>query len=334
MKSIVDTTFILGAGASMPYGFPSGEKLVELICTESDTRPYEGACFESTLFNQFQRELTLSSVGSIDRFLATHSEYEEIGKFAIASHLSKFEDRLELMRRFNTGYKAKSDPSSIPRTKWYNYLFDTKIDGKTVNDITNNLNRMRFITFNYDRSLEEFFWNRLKYGEQLKDDEVLRVMEFVRILHVHGSIGRLKWQAGTSFVQSYDHCTKSQHLREMSKGIKIIHEDLDETPEFLKAREWLELGERIIFLGFGYHPENLRRLGLLSNSFREMPLQGKTVWGTFYGWTKDEIEEFRYNHKWIFASDHDCLTFLRSSRAYLSDDTSVLKNLHDDVNFR
>lgn len=315
----------------MPYGFPSGEKLAELICTTDYTNrsPYLNACFDEDLFEKFKYELTHSSIGSIDRFLATHPEFEEIGKFAIALNLSQYESRLKLMQRFNTGYKAKTDPSSIPRTKWYNYLFDTKIDGNRLDDIQNNLNMMRFITFNYDRSLEEFFWNRLKFGEKLEDQEVKRVMGFVKILHVHGTIGGLEWQDGSACVQSYDSCSKPNQLKEMSKGIKIIHEDLDQTPEFSMAREWLMLGERIIFLGFGYHPENLRRLGLLNRSFREDHLMDKTIWGTFYGWTNAEIEEFRYNNKWIFASDLDCLTFLRSSRAFLSEDTSILRGLAD-----
>ena len=42
--------------------------------------------------------------------------------------------------------------------------------------------------------------------------------------------------------------------------IKIIHEEFDNAPQFSQARSMLEQSKNICFLGFGFHPLNVKRL--------------------------------------------------------------------------
>ncbi len=51
--------------------------------------------------------------------------------------------------------------------------------------------------------------------------------------------------------------------RQVAAGIHIIH-DVQPTADYATAQEWLREAKVICFLGFGYHPTNIKRLDLLS----------------------------------------------------------------------
>lgn len=74
-----------------------------------------------------------------------------------------------------------------------------------------------------------------------------------------------------------------------ASGIKIISENMDNTPDFQMARRCLQQAERIFFFGFGYHPTNLRRLGLASN-LNARPVTGY-ISGTWQGMTPTERDK-------------------------------------------
>lgn len=44
-----------------------------------------------------------------------------------------------------------------------------------------------------------------------------------------------------------------------ASGVRIVHED-ERTDEYAKAHQWLRAAKVACFLGFGYHPTNVRRL--------------------------------------------------------------------------
>ena len=143
------TVFVLGAGASCPYGYPSGKELREDIissfCAQYERyieahpnlKPY--LAMESNKAKEFTDKFNKSSTKSIDLFLARNPEFEDIGKKAIAlrilaaEYVSKFRECIE-NREFD----------------WYLYIFD-RLTGDIVkkNDyIRLNENSVSFITFN------------------------------------------------------------------------------------------------------------------------------------------------------------------------------------------
>ena len=92
------------------------------------------------------------------------------------------------------------------------------------------------------------------------------------------------------------------------KGIKIIHEAVEHDPEFVKAREALLQAEYIAFLGFGYHPANLKRL-------RMHECAGSVVQGTTFGMTGAETARIKAYVPALHANNYDVFTFLRESGA-------------------
>ena len=81
------TVLVLGAGASMPYGFPSGQGLKENIISfgaEVHKRIEHLPRCTQERFQEFQRELRYSSQSSVDAFLEHRPELVPLGKALIA----------------------------------------------------------------------------------------------------------------------------------------------------------------------------------------------------------------------------------------------------------
>src|SRR5229473_2611714 len=90
------TVFILGAGASMPYGFPSGAEMVRDICNAPESE-LDSFGVSQTDYHEFATELRNSDQPSVDAFLELRRKFERVGKTAIAYHLVRCES-LALLR--------------------------------------------------------------------------------------------------------------------------------------------------------------------------------------------------------------------------------------------
>ena len=85
------TVFVLGAGASQPYGFPLGAALVDQVGAEIiDSREgllqrlADGMAFSPGECLEFAQALRDARPYLIDAFLEMRSDYRDIGKAAIA----------------------------------------------------------------------------------------------------------------------------------------------------------------------------------------------------------------------------------------------------------
>ena len=136
------------------------------------------------------------------------------------------------------------------------------------------------ITFNYDRSIEHYFFTVLKSRSKKSEKECKTMLEAIPIIHVHGRLDALPWEeeSGRPYGSG-----DFQNVKEMSEQIKVIKKDIDKSSEFEDAYDYyLSMAERIIFLGFGYHEANLRRL-------RIGELKPETMIGTCYGLGNSDI---------------------------------------------
>ena len=89
------TVFVLGAGASAPYGFPLGRTLMSEIVRKlrkaGDFRDQVQACAPHTDMARFTSRLSASGRSSIDLFLEKRPDLLEIGKAAIVRALVPYE---------------------------------------------------------------------------------------------------------------------------------------------------------------------------------------------------------------------------------------------------
>ncbi len=173
------TVFVLGAGASIPYGFPSGAELRQEICDQTlkpgDSRHdiLMDCKFTFAEVKQFRIALARSWASSIDMFLATRLDCQKVGKAAIALTIAKYEIENNLF-------------FAQPSGDWLRFLWSL-LHTPRVDDFPSD--RVSFITFNYDRTLEHALLNGLEHAYQLAGSALLARMP--RIVHVYGSLGRV-----------------------------------------------------------------------------------------------------------------------------------------------
>lgn len=286
------TVLVLGAGASMPYGFPSGKGLKDTVISKLQSPNYGGwhdILKESDIrfddISKFSAALSKSGQLSIDAFLEHRPEFMEIGKFAIALSLIQYEEEHKLFEPNNN------------ESCWYDYLFN-KLNAK-FEDFSNN--KLAIITFNYDRSLEEYLFTCLKNSYGKSEEECCTVMNQIPIVHVHGNLGNLPWQGGKT--RYYSHRETIEEVYIAAEKIIIISEIKKSSKEFDEAKDILFAAKRIYFLGFGYNDTNLTRLGFdtIDLSIKKRPI------GTSFGlgraerdsivdkWNIDLFEEFNDN---------------------------------------
>jgi hypothetical protein len=307
-----DTVLVVGAGASMPYKFPSGSQLVELILNQTkltawgDGRltPVPTAEIATALMARdfspadiarFRQSLELSRVNSIDAFLERRSEFVSMGKVAIAAALCPFENQATLLN------------VERPDEDWYRLL---------VNQLLANLQAgakrpLTIVTYNYDRSLDHYLFTSLKNALGLDASNMLMLMSNLRIIHVHGALGYLPWQTTDDRkVRSYGIANERREIAD--ENIKIIHESTDDSDEYRQAQEALARAACVCFLGFGYHPVNVRRL--LASGWHVRPNTPPQILGTSYLLTNAEkqMKSQAFESRIHFDEIHyDCCRFLR-----------------------
>ena len=244
----VPTVLVLGAGASTDYGYPTGLGLRDTILDglgDTSSTMYRRLALLGHNYNEIMRlrlQFAESQLPTIDQFLEGHSEFASVGKLAIACALLPHEQSQRLERR--------SD-----RPTWYDHLWDElRQDLENFTD-----NKLTIVTFNYDRSLEQYLGHALAAANTKNIGELLSSLGFI---HVYGTIGG-RPRIDVSF-RSYGDSEDPVEIREAAEGIRIINRNDD--PELLRqfelAKKALSNAERVVMLGFGYDATNVERLGL------------------------------------------------------------------------
>lgn len=302
-----NTVLILGAGASAPYGFPLGRPLQAQICQQLSPEHHAndhrqvliGLGHTANDIEDFRNELRHFDLGSVDEFLENNPDYMSLGKLAIASALIPYEDERRLF------------PPLAPVDHWYKQLADAlEIQSEAVCD-----NQLSVLTFNYDRSLEEYLRTVIRTRRRCSLSEAAEILQSIPIIHLYGDLGKL--EGTTQDAKMYSPDLEPAKVEAAAGSMKIIHESTDRTAEFDQGVELLEKAERIYFLGFGYHPTNVRRLRVFNSEWDAERKQRQTVSGTTLGieiqeWGPIATEVLHGNFGGRPFSG-DCFSFLRRS---------------------
>jgi hypothetical protein len=245
----VPTVFVLGAGSSVPYGFPTGIELSKTIVQGLRNGPLLAGLrdigdIETQTLLHFREEFYESGKNSVDAFLEHREDLMEIGKLVTAFALIE-KEVLEELFTFTESWLREL----------YNRL------NSTFDEFGSN--KVSFVTFNYDRSVENFFFRALSKSYNAAANDVTALMSKIPIVHLHGRLGFLPWQSeGES--RPYNHQVTADALRIAAKNIKIIHEDITDgrDGDFAAAKKLLAEADQIILMGFGYNSTNVERLGI------------------------------------------------------------------------
>jgi len=294
-KHTTKTVIIVGAGASYEFNLPVGNELMHLI-SRSFTTTEDGLNIRAGQFNDLFRAISeqegapkqtelveaarkiragMPYAQSIDNFLHSNKRDEAIivaGKLAIAQIINNAEVNSTLYK----GPIRRNSPSLNAGVEiddsWLHRLFRILTSNKTFTEFIESLSNITFISFNYDRCIQQFFWNAVGAYFTTIDCAKEEAQYALNIQYVYGSIGDFEFSSEqTSFGNSKlpDLLQAPKSLRTFTEGeqsgIRNIIED-----SIIDSRN-------LIILGFGFHPINMNLI------FEGKKFSRKVVLSTAHG---------------------------------------------------
>lgn len=299
------TVLVLGAGASIPYGFPSGVGLIDAIL--NDFQEVHVAIHRQAnpaALNQLAYHLKNEHWESIDIYLKHKEEFtHEIRATIFKVLLHREEGDIRKLGPFD---KHGSQ-------NWYGYYFNRLMKDK---EAIEKLQPQKVISFNYDRSFEYFLFQFLKGRMGLKDDaEVFKLLhQKFEIHHVHGRLPNLPKEKyfeddsleipyGSKDFKSYISYLKDPQV--LKKYLTTVYEQKESKVDYPLI---VKNSSRVLFLGFGYLEDNMEKIGVNALKKSASPL----MFGTSYKLGRQEIMQLKTNNINVCDNNHyDCLDFFK-----------------------
>lgn len=277
------TTLVVGAGASAELQFPSNAELLARIIqgfdfkragSESSTR--DGQLLLRNVYKLAERlnkpveEVAAATerlrnacrLGrSIDTVLEQYDHDPLVlacGKLAIAYFIGQAESRSSLK-------DAPRVEGELPlqgkvAEYWIYQLGQLITSGVPRSRIGNALEQITIINFNYDRSVEHFlpFALVMAYGIDLKEAQRV-IAEKLDVIHPHGTIGRLPWQRGDAPQADWG-VEQPWNIHAIATNLKSLAERRTDRNALRDVRVAVANAKRLVFLGFGFQPQNVDML--------------------------------------------------------------------------
>ncbi|MGE3979940.1 MAG: hypothetical protein AB7F70_00785 [Candidatus Omnitrophota bacterium] len=326
--------FVLGAGASCDFGYPTGLELIrnisksllkpsekllqELDLLESVAEMLEAAWSTNLKLSNYCQMLGnriyFSGVTSIDRFISINQDnnvYQDICKYMIVRELLSAE-----RRSLNPCAKEEGNLSNECfrwRQNWLRVFFGCFFVKNTIDDLLKYLecNKVCFISFNYDRLMEYFLVQAIinLYGLEIegKPEDLKKlntVMNAVKILHVYG-----KFDGKNIDIKKLlrDYGALGGDISSLSKNIQTIRFDQTLPDEYSLV---IEKSKKVYFLGFGFDDMNVniltKNIGFPTNKFRS----------TNYGLSDQVINKinvkFKHAIDWPLETDKKLYEFVNN----------------------
>ena len=245
------TVMILGAGASMPSGFPSGEDLFRTVRSLNiDQLADKIQPAERHLVHPLQLAVRNSLDQSLDAMLELRPDLQKAGKAFMARELLQIEHNVMRHNEDRAG-------------AWYRALWRA-FDLSSLEAFRRT--PLKIVTYNYDRSLEYALINSLQQRFMVPWDECAAAMDCIGPIHLHGQLGFLPGTTSNrdeivAYGSMPEKVTDADCII-AARNIRIVHEPKPTDAPFLWARNAISAANRVTFLGFGYAPTNIERLQL------------------------------------------------------------------------
>ncbi len=333
------TLFVVGAGGSVDFGFPTGPGLLTDI-QHALNESRSGSSFRgneyllealqqqarrgdgTTIFAARKKLHSILAGGavSIDNVIETHKadfELVQVAKTAIALVIAKAEAKSNLRPRTKNSYSEYTHTD----LNWLSFLLNNHFAGQPTSTLDALFDKMRFVSFNYDRCISHIVRMRVANYFQLEDSKAIRLSNTLKIIHPYGSLGLLpNGQDGEgSFGEVIGHVNLNKlasNLRTFTEGTEGVHD------EKLKGEieESLDWADHIVFVGFGYIPLNVQMLHT-----EKIRSRYRVVFGSAFKMTADNASVNRdivmgtFNAQIVhgFNKEHDAMQFLQEFQARL-----------------
>jgi len=283
-----DVIFILGAGASLPYGYPTARGLRRDIVNK-----YEQVLRDTSEFVKYDEEdledVIADTKTLVDQFESSNTE-------SIDLFLTRTENKdfvtlgTQLIWRFIVWYEldlGKSNAKIVQEEDWYFEFFNQLTASVTKKELLKEIEiKIPFITFNYDRSLENYLFESFRNSFSLNFAQTADVMDKVfAFYHVYGKIMNLHWE--NSEPKTKFKSTSTLHnLIYANSNIKLIYNEREKIP--VHIQDLVKKAKRIFILGFGFADVNLNVLNL-----KEILAPQQLIYGSGIGMHPSRIEQIQ-----------------------------------------
>ncbi|MBV9993195.1 MAG: hypothetical protein JOZ72_18120 [Alphaproteobacteria bacterium] len=257
------TVFILGAGASWHYGYPTGEGLVRKVVEKADAaaRYFDfRAISDDDLLPDFLqqraggakraerwqavanearmlgRRLKQANPTLIDYFLRQNADLHEIGKLVVAMVI--FDCEIALGReRANPNHRERQQlmirrgqlpvGSSLDPTAfeddWLRFVL-YKLTSRCEESADLLRNEVTFVTFNYDTSLEQRLIDGLRSVSLFQKADIDEFLRGDRVLHVYGKVRSTIDPPWEQVSTAFLHSSNDRSSAEVQQAIGRCHQ--------------------------------------------------------------------------------------------------------------
>jgi hypothetical protein len=285
------TLFVIGAGSSAEFNFPTGTALMNIIkeklvydeaissladkeihralLTHVNRTPATAAVIYGLsdyvdAARQINRAMPLSA--SIDTYMDDHRSDARIqlcGRLAIVKAIMEAENRSKYLitperaRLLPPGSMESIDFDKLNNSWFVRFFRILKGGGVAKENVATIFNNISIISFNYDRSLEYMLVGGLHSYYAIPEADAEGILEKLRILHPYGTVG--PWHEGGDHLPFGQMAGAPDDLLKLASRIRTYTEFSAHAEE---VKRMVSEASVIIFLGFGYVQENMRLLGL------------------------------------------------------------------------
>jgi hypothetical protein len=291
------TVFVIGAGASAECGLPVGNALKEAIATALRFRfevhrltsgdeellrilkkRFENDHEKVNEHTRAANELvqTMPMHISIDEALHYWSDKPQIvqlGKLAIAHEILKAE-RASSITQHNDRSRVAVDNAS--RT-WLWEFFRMAMAAITKAEVESAFENVTIINFNYDRTVEHYLYWALQDKAAVSSEAAARSLSHLQVIRPYGSVGKLEWMDSAGVP--YGCLTNSIDLFAVAGKIRTYTEQHQTTDVEQQIDRVLETAALVVFLGFGFHSQNMIILSPKAHAARPSSWLLGTVFG-------------------------------------------------------
>jgi hypothetical protein len=275
------TVLVIGAGASVEVGLPMGADLLKQIVEMTSFRNPTGSFTGDIIISQalmeyldegidrtkyFQHIEAGSQIGksakqalSIDNVIDAleNPKIELVGKLGIARAILDAESKSKCFK-FTDNIRYNLNLSNFDAT-WYSSLTKILTENTRKSDVNHIFKNFEIINFNYDRCLEHYLPISLASYYGITPGDIQDVMQGLVIHRPYGIAGRLPWQKGSGHSVDFGECTPAQ-LAAIVQQIRTFTERVEEGKDLAAMRKAIGTADRIVFLGFAFHRQNVELL--------------------------------------------------------------------------
>lgn len=238
---------------------------------------------------------------------------ELVGKLGIVRAILKAEAASPAFRRVD------NMPDTIELSRfsdtWYASLTKLLTENVRKSQVERIFDNLEIVNFNYDRCLEHYIPISIASYYGVNPGDIREIMQGLTIHRPYGVAGQLPWQKGSAPSVGFGECS-AQQLADVAQQVRTFTERVEEGAELAAMKAAIANADRIVFLGFAFHRQNVELLSQKMQDHSEIVATAFQISKSDKAVIEDELEKaFEYkvmlNDSRTELADMTCAQFFK-----------------------